>query len=181
MQSLVTNLGVTEKEPFFTFNDTKIFALYDPPHLIKSIRLVNLFLSDCCILDRRNRNKLTSKAVYCSYTATQHIYEIPPFTIYVWNLKNTQQIFTFSVCNYSLQLFPLYKNVKEHFEKKIDGASNSVVNMSAGKGSCTVWSVFDPRSNHRFFKSQSDSQRASSLKQSKSQTKIDFLNMIFCF
>ena len=27
-----------------------------------------------------------------------------PFTIYVWNVKNKQQIFTFCVCNYSLLL-----------------------------------------------------------------------------
>ena len=33
-----------------------------------------------------------------------------------------------------------------------DVASGSVVNVSAGNGSCDDWSVFEPRSNHRFFK-----------------------------
>ena len=31
-------LGVTVKEPYFFVNERKYFFLYDPPHLIKSIR-----------------------------------------------------------------------------------------------------------------------------------------------
>ena len=54
------------------------------------------------------------------------------------------------------------------FIKKQDGASSSVVNTSAGKGACAVWSVFDPRPNHRCFQAKVDSQKASSLKQAKS-------------
>ena len=33
-----TRLGVTEDKPFFVHSDTKIFTMYDPPHLLKNIR-----------------------------------------------------------------------------------------------------------------------------------------------
>lgn len=36
--SLLKSLGVSEKRPFFTHNDNKIFVTPDPPHLLKSIR-----------------------------------------------------------------------------------------------------------------------------------------------
>ena len=35
---------------------------------------------------------------------------------------------------------------------RLDSASSTVDNISARKGSCAVWSVFDPRPNHTFFR-----------------------------
>ena len=45
-------------------------------------------------------------------------------------------------------------NVTVKRVRLLDGANSSVVKAkaSAGKGSCPVCSVFDPRSNHIFFK-----------------------------
>ena len=43
-QSMYKKLGISPQEPYFYVNEEKIFAMYDPPHLIKSVRN-NLFAS----------------------------------------------------------------------------------------------------------------------------------------
>ena len=37
-QSLANHLGVTPERPWFTHNDKKYFLMFDPPHLLKSVR-----------------------------------------------------------------------------------------------------------------------------------------------
>ena len=36
--SALRQMGITKEKPFFTVNESKIYILYDPPHLLKSIR-----------------------------------------------------------------------------------------------------------------------------------------------
>lgn len=37
-QSALKSLNVTEKKPYFYVDENKIFAIYDTPHLLKSVR-----------------------------------------------------------------------------------------------------------------------------------------------
>ena len=44
-RAVFEQLKVSESHPYFVVKDTKIFVMYDPPHLIKNIRN-NLLASD---------------------------------------------------------------------------------------------------------------------------------------
>ena len=81
-----TNLGVTSDRPFFMCDDEKIFMMYDPPHLVKSIRnnlKKNGFTIDnkdiCWEHVRLFFEKDSSKPIRLAPKLTQKHIEIPPF------------------------------------------------------------------------------------------------------
>lgn len=63
-QSALKNLGVSCEKPYFYLNEHKIFAIYDTPHLMKSIR--NNLLTGDFLLDNKT----------ISFSDIKHVYQI---------------------------------------------------------------------------------------------------------
>lgn len=89
-QKLFSQLGVSPERPFFVFGTSTVFALFDPPHLLKSVRNI---LSKYNIRFGGSKMAKWSAIEYFYSKDSQNVYKVAPkLTNQHINVKNKMRV-----------------------------------------------------------------------------------------